>query len=87
MNGAAGIMGGTKLDAIFGVADENPVTAAAAAAAAGGGIPSFEAICLERSPRAGVRKTQFAIAFDHSTITTSINLLNLSCVNTSIHNS
>lgn len=37
MKGAAGIMGGTKLDAIFGVADGNPVTAA------DGGIPSFEA--------------------------------------------
>lgn len=37
MKGAAGIMGGTKLDAIFGVVDGNPVTAA------GGGIPSFEA--------------------------------------------
>lgn len=37
MKGAAGIMGGTKLDARFGVAGGNPVTAA------GGGIPSFEA--------------------------------------------
>lgn len=37
MKGAVGIIGGTKLDAMFGVVDENPVTAA------GGGIPSFEA--------------------------------------------
>lgn len=37
MKGAVGIMGGTKLDARFDVADGNPVTAA------GGGIPSFEA--------------------------------------------
>lgn len=37
MKGAAGIMGGTKLDAIFVVADENPVTAA------DGAIPSLEA--------------------------------------------
>lgn len=37
MKGAAGIMGGTKLDAIFVVADGNPVTAA------GGAIPSLEA--------------------------------------------
>lgn len=37
MKGAAGMMGGTKLDAIFGVADGNPVTAA------GDGTPSLEA--------------------------------------------
>lgn len=37
MKGAVGIIGGTKLEAIFGVAGGNPGTAA------GGGIPSFEA--------------------------------------------
>lgn len=37
MKGAAGIMGGTKLDAIFDVVDGNPVTEPA------GGMPSFEA--------------------------------------------
>lgn len=37
MKGAAGMIGGTKLEAIFGVAGGNPVTAA------GGGMPSFEA--------------------------------------------
>lgn len=37
INGAVGIIGGTKLEAIFGVADGNPGTAA------GGGIPSLEA--------------------------------------------
>lgn len=37
MKGAVGIIGGTKLEAIFGVAGGNPGTAA------GGGIASFEA--------------------------------------------
>lgn len=37
MKGAAGIMGGTKLDAILGAADGNP------AIAPGGGTLSFEA--------------------------------------------
>lgn len=37
MKGAVGIIGDTKLEAIFGVAGGNPGTAA------GGGIPSFEA--------------------------------------------
>lgn len=55
MKGAAGIMGGTKLDAIFGVVDENPGTAA------GGGIPSLEAIYIKGSSRVGFCKTEFAI--------------------------
>lgn len=40
MKGAVGIIGGTKLEAIFGVAGGNPGTAA------GGGIPSFEACII-----------------------------------------
>lgn len=38
MNGAAGMIGGTNVEAMLGVAGGNPGTAA------DGGIPSFEAI-------------------------------------------
>lgn len=73
MKGAAGMMGGTKLDAMFGVAGGNPVTAA------GGGIPSLEAIYAE----IGFCETEFAIV---RTIRASV--INVAYINnTLLHNS